>query len=128
MGKILSLKCDNCDYSEELRIGSGIKDNDPDMVSGYFPDDRREIIHKITAARTVWNYRRIPVLCRKCGRFTTVPLFEALGNDTLRVAGKCGCGHEIRTAVLIKPEEGIVNVSCPKCGKRVRSEMIGLWD
>ena len=128
MGKIIQIRCDNCDYGAELHTGQGMRDNDPDVVSCYFPDSKREIIHSTMTAGKVWNYRKAPVLCRKCGRCTTVPLFVSPGDDGVRIAGVCGCGHDIRNVVLIQPDEGILNVPCPKCGGRLSSAVTGFWD
>lgn len=127
MGEIIRINCENNDNTVELRIGQGMRDNDPDMILGYFPEDKRDRICNAIDSGKIWNYRIAPALCRKCGSFTTVPLFETFGDDVVRVAGTCECGHEIRTAVILNVDDDI-KVSCPECGGRIEMKTVGFWD
>ena len=127
MGQIIRVRCENNDNTMELRIGQGIRDNNPDTILGDFPDARRESICAMIDAGKMWNYRRALALCRQCGSFTTVPLFETVGDDAVCVTGICECGHGIKTAVILSTDDEI-GVTCPKCGGRIEMETIGFWD
>ncbi|MCR4807174.1 MAG: hypothetical protein K5857_05820 [Lachnospiraceae bacterium] len=127
MGEIIRLKCENKDMTGELRIGQGLKDNDPDVILENFPDAKRDRIRNAIDTGKIWNYRRVPALCKKCGSLTTVSVFETVGEEALSVVGKCECGHEAGTAVMLNVDDG-VKVSCPECGGSMEIETIGFWD
>lgn len=128
MGEILQLKCENNDLNQELSIGQGIQDNTPENIINYFPKDKHEKIINIIKERRIWVFHRVPAMCRRCSQYVTVPLLEIKGDDPVRIAGNCSCGHSIRNAKIIDTLDQETIIQCPECGGRVSVERVGFWD
>ncbi len=131
MGQIVSLRCENCGNKIDLQIGQGIRDNNLDIVLGYFDVTSQNLIKDSLSSAgkdAIWAYSRMIVSCDVNHNIQAVPTFHIIENREDRiVAINCNCGG---THTFISVDD-IINgtgCKCPKCGKTFKYSISELWD
>ncbi len=122
MGQSVRYACE-CGYNKELLLGGGFLANREETVRELFGDlagfDRAKKRGDIS--RFFWENKR--AVCPSCEELLAVPVLRYWENDRERTIN-APCSYCGGRAELNSENEQL----CPKCGKRMAAERIGLWD
>lgn len=126
MGDIRKYSCE-CGYEEEVYVGAGFSGVNltvierifPEAIKDFIPDREKGIIKCYLLDNAVFE-------CLSCKRIFTGARFSYEFTDGKKVVHykkDCEiCGHEGK---LIFDEN---HIQCPKCGKVMKYQEVGLWD
>lgn len=126
MGEVRKYSC-SCGYSEELPIGVGMMGMNVMMIRQTFPEDSLAEFLREKENENIETYvnKNQLGLCTHCQSLIVVPHLQYTLKDGTEK-------HLIRTCPNCGKEFSLINnpddVPCPKCGKTMTSEDVGLWD
>ncbi|MDE7246010.1 MAG: hypothetical protein K2O18_18820 [Oscillospiraceae bacterium] len=124
MGTILRCQCHVCGYKEELFVGSGLRDCEPETVLRTAPDDPS--LAKAVREGARFQIDRDVAVCRKCRRLFAMPYvtYWPAGETPRHTASACPeCGW-----LLTRLGGPVKNTACPACGQILELTPCGHWD
>ena len=131
MGQNITLKCTSCTNAIKLSIGQGLQDNRLDRVLTYFTENNKEIIRNELnkySGKVNWSFSRMIGTCRINHNLRSLPVFQINDGTDRIIVAQCDCGgeHDIFDPEGI--ELGTIQITCPKCGQKMRLIRNNLWD
>lgn len=129
MGYLCGIHCDSCGYSKTFRLGCGRKDYEAQQIYSHFElmDEWSVKVMALEKGSAYLTFRYRLGKCSDCGQLLEVP--EVLFEDGTAFHGKCcSCDPKTEHEITLYEGESDMLVSCPQCGREVRSQIKGLWD
>lgn len=132
MGQIFVVKCNNCNYRKEFRLGSGIKDSSVDNICSNFTEDYEDRIRNlfINSGESLLYFERCLGTCKECeniDQFGSVIEIDK-GRKRFLLSERCKCGHEYNKKFSEQDIEEGADIDCPVCKNRLDISIGGLWD
>lgn len=129
MGYFCEIRCPDCGYDRQFKLGCGKKDYDQEQVYSHF--DMMDVwAAKIDELKTKSGYLTFRYRlgrCADCGVLKEVPeiTFE---DGSVFYSKQCACDSDCEHEVEFIADEDGEAVSCPDCGKQLIPQRTGLWD
>lgn len=126
MGEIRKYTC-SCGYEKELFTGAGLNGINCNMIARYLPEEAFRIFMERKNSGEVYTFllENALICCAECRELAAVPYFhyELENGKKLEYLTACpSCG---RAKVY---QEGPERVICPKCGGKMKYQVVGNWD
>ncbi len=131
MGRIISLKCDNCGYYTVFHLGQGLRDCQLDSVLSEFGEVKRNAISSLlpdNVRKTSWDVDRLIAVNKDNGEITVSPCFYLIENGTKRLIASGADPEKYDLIVESDLTDCKRTCICPKCGKELNAGFCGYWD
>lgn len=124
MGEIHKYKC-KCGYEKKIFEGVGLAAVMLSAVRNFFPEAADEIEAAKKDGR-VYDFclGNKLALCSECMELKTVASLDYSVSGVKKTVNADRCENCGKPVVLLKEED----VFCPKCGKDIQYDTIGMWD
>lgn len=134
MGLIVSIKCEKCGNTIDLRTGCGLRDHDLNRVIVYFSEDNQRVIREAISKyenekQRQWEFRRMIARCDSSGKIKSLPTFHVIkAGEADLVAWECNCGGTHYFYSEANLSDRTETCQCPECGAQMTYGEIGHWD